>query len=222
MGLSVLCIFILSGITINIFFPFPFIQLFHLYREDDFFGENKDQNIQIEKLKEAYVENDKIDQELKEDIQILKESTASPNEVTLADYNSRINEIHIYESSGGSIVNLSHEFIHVMGKIPGYEGISEGITELLNREFFYKEESKYYWNAVTVVRILCEILDPAIILQSYFTKNKDILVQELIAVVKNEVLAHNLLSMLEECSKNTYNLYDLLLRKLTIMHFKHI
>ncbi len=91
------------------------------------------------------------------------------------------NVIKIF-SKDNNLDTLIHEIIHCIfmnqkeGNLP--EFFIEGMTELLANEYFeenpFLEENSYPFE-ITMVKILCDIVGPDIVLKSYSTGNKELL-----------------------------------------------
>ena len=119
--------------------------------------------------------------------------------VIMASYDIDANVCTIYHD-GLAVKNiiLPHEIFHMTGNMSDYPGLSEGITELLAKEYFANGQiGKYYWINVHCVKILCEFIDPHIILQAYSQDNSQLILDYLTAQCRDETVAKNFLNALE-------------------------
>ncbi len=116
------------------------------------------------------------------DVTYTLEQPADEIVFTLAEYYASVPEIAVYKMGWNRKSEiLPHEYVHMTGRLFDYPELSEGITELIARE--YCTEGKllgYYPKNVTCVRLLCELIDPQIILEAYSTHNSNLIVEALV------------------------------------------
>lgn len=113
------------------------------------------------------------------------------------------NEINIYVEDDDYTI-LLHEIIHCIFtnsssySLPRY--LSEGTTELLVDEYFTETpfvEENYYPYEIAMVKILCEMVGPDVVLEAYSTGDMSIICNKLTEVM-NEDSAKNYLDLLNK------------------------
>lgn len=122
--------------------------------------------------------------------------------VACYDYNNI--DISIYEDNDRENV-LRHEGIHCIicndknKKLPNV--IVEGVTELLNNEYFYVSQDvkdKYYFREKAFVKILCEIVGAEKVLEAYTTGDMDLIYDELENITGTKREAHDAIDLVEK------------------------
>ncbi len=215
------------------YLDFRWIQQLHLYREDAFFKEAMDQIHKVDKLIEALEENENITEEQLQIMLTFKEGIenhpylnfadiyqrfrtckielsgegirAKNGNQMLASYSYTKNIYTIYLNTGGKIVDLKHELGHtILGRLTDYTYLNEGITELYVSEYCNNGNPSMYFSNVNCVRILCELIDPNILLYAQSKNDSVYLIEALTAICKDEALAKLLLDTMENyCKKES-------------------
>lgn len=122
---------------------------------------------------------------------ILASKEIEEKEKAYGDYN-------LYELS------FNHEAIHMTGDLNHYYSLGEGITELINTEFFrdgepiYNNNTTIYWDHVYCIKILCEMIEPNILLQAYSEYNENLIIEALTEICKDEKKSKKLLDEMED------------------------
>lgn len=134
------------------------------------------------------------------DVTYTLEQPADEIVFTLAEYYASVPEIAVYKMGWNRKSEiLPHEYVHMTGRLFDYPELSEGITELIARE--YCTEGKllgYYPKNVTCVRLLCELIDPQIILEAYSTHNSNLIVEALASNFPSKNLSYFATCLLDQ------------------------
>ena len=76
---------------------------------------------------------------------------------------------------------LQHEFIHLTGCIDNVS-LNEGMTELLNCEYFNDGFPTTYENSILLTKIVCELIGPDKMLEAYSKEDTSIIEEELLKI----------------------------------------
>lgn len=143
------------------------------------------------------------------DVTYLSEQpTEEENIFVLARYYESIPEIKVYQLGKYFLKDiLPHEYVHITGRLFDYPELSEGITELIAREYCSDGQLlAYYPKNVTCIQLLCELINPQIVLEAYSTHNSNLIVEALATNFPSENLSYyakNLLDHMENYCANT-------------------
>lgn len=215
---------------------FRIIEQLGLYREDEFFESTTDKEAIINKLFEAIEKNKNITEEqalvfvrLKDAImehpyvdysdlyQIfrtlkIKESNevfSFPNgSVVEASYSRSKNICTFYRLAGGSETNLPHESGHIfLGHLSDYFYLDEGITQLYITEYCGNGIPNDYWVNVYCIRILCELIEPSVLLEAQTLDDSICIIQSLTQMCEDEEISRTLLDTMELYCKKDFKDY---------------
>ena len=95
----------------------------------------------------------------------------SSTQTVLGEYNTKTNTIHIYIDKNDSRFThvLQHELLHMISNCNWIEGLSEGMTELLNVEFDGQELVGCYVESRTALKLLFEIFGTDVFIAYYYS-----------------------------------------------------
>lgn len=215
---------------------FRIIEKLGLYREDEFFEVTADPEMIAEKLLQAIEENKNIKDEhaqiliqlkkaimehpyidysdlyqvlrtlkIKDSNEIMEYSNGS---IVRASYSYTENICTLYREAGGGEIHLSHEGGHIfLGHLSDYFYLNEGITELYITEYCRNGIPDGYWVNVYCVRILCELIEPKVLLQAQSLDDSSLIIQALTEVCQDEILSKKLLDVMEIYCEKDFKTY---------------
>ena len=117
-----------------------------------------------------------------------------------AQYIMSDNRIIFYINEGEPIRDFPHEFVHVTGHFFDYPWLSEGITELVASEYCFNGKETFYLNGVKCARILCELVSPEIVRESFQKGDSRIIIEKLTSLFGDEIIAKFFLNEMEQIS----------------------
>ncbi len=213
---------------------FLLFQSCHLYRMDSYFENTQDAELLANKLIEAVEKNSNIQPDELESFYALRQYLEDNTYIDYADVYQRFRTLHIEETKTRSMLSdriilaqyfrhqnkcviyldgllrkqdiLPHELIHITGELPEYPMLAEGVTELLYQEYCQEGQIRAtYWEPVNCIKMLCEIVDPQIVLQAYSEYNSKPIIDALTNLCGDRILAMNLLEEMNSyCYDNIY------------------
>ncbi len=97
---------------------------------------------------------------------------------------------------------LQHEFIHLTGCIDNVS-LNEGMTELLNCEYFNDGIPTTYNNFVLLTKVVCELIGPDKMLEAYSKENISIIEEELLKINPDKESYDSFMSELQSYGINS-------------------
>ena len=95
------------------------------------------------------------------------------------------------------ISTLQHEIIHLTGHLDNIV-LNEGMTELLQAEYFNDGNATGYYEYVTLTKIFCELIGSDKMLEAYSTENMSLIKEEMLKINPSEHDYDSLMNTLQE------------------------
>ena len=100
--------------------------------------------------------------------------------------NIKVIAINSNMSYGRQRFTVAHELYHLLSGDIYNKCLEEGITSLINYEYSDYENQDSYYKQLLIAQILCEIIDPELVVKSYLQADTSIITDELFKIDNNK------------------------------------
>ena len=120
----------------------------------------------------------------------IEENTNLDKNVT-GSWNSMFCDMTFYTMSSSKDLKdnsevVSHELYHLLSGDIYNKCLAEGIASLINYEYSDYENQDSYYKQLLIAQILCEIIDPELVVKSYLQADTSIITDELFKIDNNK------------------------------------